>query len=86
MTLAIPFGALGFKACLDSGKPEEWLLAKLRAALKEDQQTFARRVFEEALDAQARVVLAGVAKLAKELGLVPKTLTFEVGDVGAYKE
>ena len=82
MTLAIPFGALGFKACLASKSPEEWLLAKLRAALKEDQQTFARRVFEEALDAQARGVLAGVAKLARERGKVPKTLTFEVRDVG----
>jgi len=86
MTLAIPFGALGFKACLASKSPEEWLLVRMRVALKEDSQTFARRAFEEALDVQARIVLAGVAKLAKEQGKVPKTLTFEVRDMGAYRD
>ena len=86
VTLAIPFGALRFKACLASKSPEEWLLTRIRLALKEDQRTFARRVFEEALDAQARGVLQGVAKLAKERGKVPKALTYEVRDIGAYAE
>ena len=78
--IEIRFGKAGLLTCLDESSPEDWILDKIRIALEESQRSFARRVFEEALDWKVRLTLGAIAKLAKEQGKVPKRLRFEIED------